>query len=585
MSPQLGFHCSPGHGCFDHCGINRGLRPFPLCRAMAENRGINFQKFFGELPMAKHTRERAPLPVSSEQEPRGWSLSARLILLLTLLVGAVMALGGWYIQRQRVAILETATRNELRAHAATLQIALEGAYRDGRLDAGQRLINRLSETPKIYSVIVFDEHGQATMLSNPTALPSLRSAPAVQQVLTTGETVEFASDMELFSIVMPLRLSNGRRGAVEVSQPTSFIAADRGRARRDIAMIALALFAAIAAGVMLVMRYGLLHPLRELLGGVAALGSGEFDYRVIVPRGGHELTRLAQSFNQMAASLAWQRNEARRAAAHELELERKLRQSERLAVVGRISAGVAHELGAPLNVIKGRVGMVQVSGPALPEKQRRNLTIINAQVDAITHLVRQLLDLARPFHLQHEALDLRELAAGVCELVEADARKQGVQIELPLTDPVWVEGDRKFLHQVLLNLCLNGLQAMERNGGGVLRFTFAVSTDHATAAHIGRGMNGYTMLRLADTGPGIAPEHLEHIFDPFFTTKEVGKGTGLGLSVSRRIVEEHGGHIDAANGRQGGAVFTIWLPRAVAPQSPSAQAGENEAAAIMGADN
>lgn len=535
--------------------------------------------------MAEPALGRLPLPVSPEQEPRGWSLSARLVLLLILLVGAVMALGGWYILRQRVMILETATRNELRAHATTLQIALEGAYRDGQLDAAQWLIDRLSENPKVYSVILFDEQGEATMLSNTTAPAALRSAPEIQRVLTTGATIELAHDIELFSIVAPLRLPNGRRAAFEVSQPTSFIAADRVRARRDIALIALALFAAIAGSVMLVMRYGLLRPLRELLGGVAALGAGEFDYRVIVPRGGHELTRLAQSFNQMAAKLARQRNEAERAAAHELELERKLRQSERLAVVGRVASGVAHELGAPLNVIKGRVGMVQAGVPDLPEKQQRNLTIINAQADAITHLVRQLLNLARPFHLQREALDLREMAAGVCEMVEADARKQGVQIELPVAEAIWVEGDRKLLHQVLLNLCLNGLQAMEGNGGGALRFAFAASAELTTAAHNGHSANGYAMLRLADSGLGIATEHLEHIFDPFFTTKEVGKGTGLGLSVSRRIVEEHGGHIEAANGEQGGAVFTIWLPRAVSPPSSPAQAGEFQTATITGAND
>lgn len=514
---------------------------------------------------------RSSVSALPEQEPRGWSLSTRLILLLTLLVGVVMALGGWFILRQRVAILETATRNELRAHAATLQIALEGAFHDGRLEAAQRLIDRLSQDPKVYSVILFDEQGQVTAFSNPAAPASLRNIAGVRQVLTTGEIFEFGHELDLLSVIMPLRLAEGQRAAFEVTQPGAFIAADRARARRDIVLITLALFGAIVLGAWLGTRYGLLHSLTELVRGATALGEGQLDYRVIVPRGGHELTRLARAFNHMAARLAAQRDAAAHTAAHELELERKLRQSERLAVVGRVAAGVAHELGAPLNVIKGRVGMVQAGVPDLPEKQQRNLTIINAQVDAITHLVRQLLNLARPFHLQREALELRELAAEVCELIEADARQREVQIELPETAPARVEGDRKLLHQVLLNLCLNALHAMEDGGGGTLRFVFAETADLPDPLMNRQAAEGFVMMQLADSGPGIAPENLEHIFDPFFTTKDVGKGTGLGLSVSRRIVEEHGGRIEAANGTPHGAVFTLYLPRAAA--APEVETG------------
>lgn len=491
------------------------------------------------------------------------SLSTRLILLLTILIGSVMALGGWYILRQRVAILENATRNELRAHAVTLQIALEEAYRAGRPESVQQLINRLSEKPKVYSVILFDERGQVALLSNPAAPASLRVVPEIQQVMATGEMAELTQGLELLSIIMPIRLATGQRAAFEISQPTSYIATDRARARRDIVLITLALCVAVILVVTLTMRSYLLRPLYALLQGTKELSESGFAYRVPVPRGKHELAQLASGFNQMAAKLAEQRDAADRAAANELELERKLRQGERLTLVGRIAAGVAHELGAPLNVIKGRVGMVLAGVPQLPEKQQRNLTIINAQADAITHLVRQLLNLARPFQLQRHPLNLRQLAAEVYELVEADANKYGVRIELSITDQAWVLGDRKLLHQVLLNLFLNALHAME-SGGGNLRLVIEKNADHKLK-HAEGNQAGFTLLRIADSGPGIDPDNLERIFDPFFTTKEVGKGTGLGLSVARRIVEEHGGRIEAVNGTNGGAVFLLWLPSASAP--------------------
>jgi two-component system, NtrC family, sensor kinase len=108
------------------------------------------------------------------------------------------------------------------------------------------------------------------------------------------------------------------------------------------------------------------------------------------------------------------------------------------------------------------------------------------------------------------------------------------------------------LQQSLMNICINALHAMAEGG----RLLFEVAPEE-------RRTNGGTFVgvRVSDTGSGIAPDHLAHIFDPFFTTKEVGQGTGLGLSVARRIVEEHGGWIEAVNRAEGGAAFTVWLPR------------------------
>lgn len=488
------------------------------------------------------------------------SLSTRLILLLSILVGAVMTLGGWYILRQRVAILETATQNELRAHALTLQIALGDAYRAGRMVDAQRLIDRLSQNPKIYSVILFDEQGEVAMFSNPEASKALGHPPELQRVLATGEVVELLQPNEVFSVLMPINLGNGRRAAFQLSQPATLIAMDRRRAQRDIALITLALFCAVIISVLVVARYNLLRPINELLRGATALGSGNLGYRVIVPRSGHELARLASAFNRMAASLIEQQQSAVHEAQERLELERKLRQNERLAAVGRVAAGVAHELGAPLNVIKGRVQLIQANGQNLTERQQRNLNIINSQADAITHIVRQLLNLARPFHLQREPLNLMQLLIGVCELLEGEAERAGVALDLRLDEQLWVEGDRKLLHQVLLNVCLNGLQAMAQ--GGTLRFT--VSEPERVEGLPGTE-DDYLALHIEDNGSGIAAEHLEHIFDPFFTTKDVGQGTGLGLAVTRRILEEHGGKILAANRPEGGAVFTLILPKAPAP--------------------
>jgi len=488
---------------------------------------------------------------------RRMSLSARLILLLTIAVGVVMALGGYFILRQREEILARSLRNELHAHAVTLQLTLEDGYRAGRIGDAQRLIDHLSENPRVFSVILFDEKGRVAMFSNPLEAGKIIESPDARRVIATGEPVEIVrrrGGSEVYSFIMPIRISAARRGAFEISQPAEFIKADYASARRDIALITLALFAAIIAVVLLVMRHNLLRPIKELLGGAKAVGQGDLAYRVVAPSGGNEIAQLASEFNRMAESLAEQRRAAERQTEERLALERELRHSERLASVGRLAAGVAHEMGAPLNVIKGRVEMLRERPDSPVESRARNLDIIGAQADAITDIVRQLLTLARPFNLRREAIDPARLIATIVELIEADAVKSGVKVEVPQNDhhSDFVEGDTALLRQSLMNICINAMHEMSRGG----RLLIEVAPEE-------RRRNGDTFvgLRVSDTGPGIPPENLAHVFDPFFTTKEVGKGTGLGLSVARRIVEEHDGWIDVANREEGGATFTIWLSK------------------------
>jgi two-component system, NtrC family, sensor kinase len=497
--------------------------------------------------------------IGREGSVRGMRTGTKLILFLTVAVGAVMTLGGYYMLRQREAILEIAMRNEVRAHATTLRIALGDAYRGGRTSDAQRLINRLSENPKVYSITLFDETGRSVMSSNPLAADEVRNPPQVQQVIATGQTVEIDSNQDLFSLIIPISIGESRRGAFEITQPMSFIRADFARARRDIAFVTLALFAAIVLVVLAVMRRSLLRPINELLGGAAAIGHGDLNYRVIVPERGGELAQLAREFNRMADNLEEQMRAASREAEGRLALERELRHKERLASVGRLAAGIAHEMGAPLNVIKGRVEILQ-QRPDLPQERRdRNLDIINAQADGIARIVRQLLTLARPFNLRRAALDPSQLISEVRELIEPEAAKTRLRIEVAADEQVRIDGDRDLLHQVLLNICLNGLQAMGTGG----RLRIELLNEEAT-----RNDCSFVALRISDTGPGISPANLNHIFDPFFTTKDVGQGSGLGLAVSHRIVEEHDGWIEVDNRQTGGAVFTIYLPKADADEEP-----------------
>ena len=504
------------------------------------------------------------------------SISTRLILLLMALVGLVMAAASYYSLQQRREILESAMHNEVRAHAATLQLMLEEDFRAGRDRDAQQFINQLSQNPRIYSVILYNEQGNIMMLSDPLVAEEIRFPPEVQQVLTTGETAEIVRQIgtqKVFSIIMPIRINAIRRAAFEITQPRSFIEADFAAARRDVLIITLTLFAVILLCVLVVLRRNLARPIREILTGATALGEGELEFRVIVPKGGNELTRLAREFNRMADRLADQRKAAAQAASEQLKLEQQLLIAERFAALGRVAGGVAHEMGAPLNVIKGRVEQL-IENPTFPrEKLERNLTIINQQADVIARTVRQLLNLGRPVALHRVTLAVSSLLQQMREWLEDEAAQQGVELQIDEQDNRQILGDPEMLHQVLINIGRNGLQAM--NGPGRLRVeVLATETVKAARPLIG--------VQISDTGPGIAAEQLNQIFDPFFTTKDVGQGMGLGLSISRRIVEDHQGWIEVANQPAGGAMFTVWLPKAERPALAIEERGIEHARANPG---
>ena len=220
------------------------------------------------LDVVKTPRDVASAGASLAGRVRNMSLSVRLILLLTIAVGVVMALGGYFILRQREEIHERALRNELYAHAITLQLTLEDSYRAGRIGDAQRLIDHLSENPRVFSVILFDETGRVAMFSNPLEAGKIVESPQAQRVIATGEPVEIAQSRgssEVYSVIMPIRISAARRGAFEISQPTDFIKAKYASARRDIALIALALFAAIMAVVLIDEPFAAFHAVALVL--------------------------------------------------------------------------------------------------------------------------------------------------------------------------------------------------------------------------------------------------------------------------------------------------------------------------------
>lgn len=225
-------------------------------------------------------------------------------------------------------------------------------------------------------------------------------------------------------------------------------------------------------------------------------------------------------------------------------LQEQLRRTERIAELGTVASGMAHEIGTPMNVILGRAEYLM--DRVKDEPVKKGLQTIVTQVERITKVMNQLLSFARRRVPEPRTLDLREVVETSVEIFQERLARNRIRVQLGLDKSCpKVRADADQMNQVLINLIMNAVHAMP--DGGTLRIEMAPA-------------NEMVMLTVSDTGHGIPQEVMSHIFDPFFTTKEFGKGTGLGLTVVKGILEEHGGSIAATSEPGMGTTFTIQLP-------------------------
>jgi two-component system NtrC family sensor kinase len=230
-------------------------------------------------------------------------------------------------------------------------------------------------------------------------------------------------------------------------------------------------------------------------------------------------------------------------------METQLIQSEKLAAVGQLISGVAHELNNPLTSIAG-LSEFLLEQKETGKKDRGHLQVIHEQAERASRIVRNLLTFARKGTSELSPVDLNDVIRGTAHLMAYDLKLKGIEVRTDLAGRLpEVLGDHHSLQQVVLNLLTNAAQAVAENAAGRSR-TIVVSTWFDDHVH----------LRVADTGPGIADAVVQNLFTPFFTTKEPGKGTGLGLSITYSIVDNHGGHITVERPSGGGAAFRVDLP-------------------------
>jgi len=240
--------------------------------------------------------------------------------------------------------------------------------------------------------------------------------------------------------------------------------------------------------------------------------------------------------------------------------EEKMAFTERMTAVGNMAATLAHEIGTPLGIISNTAELLMLDLPD-DDVRRPELEAIVHETDRIGGLVRDLLSYSRPERPEMDVLRIEDVLLRVKRLIHHASQKQGTRLELRIDPELTpILGDINQLEQVILNLCMNALQAVQSGGEVIMtaRQSCPITPD-------GREQTGLEVV-VEDSGPGVPEQDLPKIFNPFFTTK--ANGTGLGLSVCKTLVEEHGGTISVGSREPHGAVFTVWLPALDAEAQP-----------------
>jgi two-component system NtrC family sensor kinase len=439
------------------------------------------------------------------------------------------------IQRESTAVaLVTAAA----ASAAALlddNLPMTDAANRARLETVARSLSREADV----SQIVFFGPDRKTLIARPARLagdtdpPLLVAAVGGVPPLLHYRTALDGSGTELLAYG-PIKVRNRVMGAARLSisapAPTTVVLHRSG-------WVLLALSVADALLVLglgyLVLTQLVVRPLQTVQKATARVTAGDWEQE-IEPTGSREVSALAAAFNQMTASLASQREQ--------------LIRTEKLASVGQLAAGVAHEIGNPLAAILGFVDLLRagVDHPLTVAEQRDMLDRVKAETQRIHRTIEDLLAYSRPSREEAQPTDAVKILRASQGLLEPQKRFRLVRVvtEAPESWPRVVVSPGR-LQQVFVNLLLNAADAMDGEGTVTASCTVADRRVH---------------IAFTDTGPGVPSELRRKIFDPFFTTKPPGQGTGLGLAISRSILESFGGGLDLASNGGPGATFVVTLP-------------------------
>ncbi|MEW5976871.1 MAG: ATP-binding protein [Acidobacteriota bacterium] len=516
-----------------------------------------------------------------KRELSDWSLQTRILVVTVFLCASVLGITTWVNTVTSVRAVENTIGMQTDHAARRLAALLQGTSTQEIPIAYDHHVKEILELePNIFRVDLYaDVEGELQLIRSSSSLGD--------RPLEGGEieawfgmreqtfTAQGKGGKQVFSVV-PVIFAGGQRGFLSVV--SSLQAADIIRSvHARVGMYSLGAAVAFLVGAITwLFRTTVYRSIRHLVEVMRRFRIGEQNVRASASLPA-ELGELAHSMNLMLSDqekfnerLQTRIEEAtheladRNKALHELNLQlvetqRQLTQAERLALVGQLTATLAHEVGSPLSAVSTHLQML-LESEGLDSKAHHRLEVANEQIDRVCSIVEHLLAATRQ-NLQKSTVDLEAILRAVAGLLGPTMESRQVRMELITNGgPFWVQGHSGQLQQLFLNLLNNALDAISPPGRIDVKMRRVGLPDECTPSQ------GVEVV-IEDTGCGISADQTDRIFEPFFTTKEFGRGTGLGLAVCKEIVKQHGGSISVSSVLGKGSCFTIQLPERLDPVS------------------
>nr|WP_231730970.1 ATP-binding protein [Lacimicrobium alkaliphilum] len=476
---------------------------------------------------------------------KAMGLQPLLTLYLVLPMVIIYALVTWFGLAFVKQMANEKLRSDLELVGRAIRLPVSEALAKNDLTALQSNLESVFSIGRVYGASVFDKEGKLVTFSGVTEKDLSRSYMA-ELVVQTGEQQDGYRSVEgrdVYSYFLPITDRQGEvNGLLQITRRASDFERSFEKLTR-LAWLSWAGLVLVTLGILFLGHHRAIgRYVSQLVNSMRRVAQGDHKHRA-TESGPREIRELITGLNQMLDSITAAEAEISAHRHQEYLLQEQLKEKEKMAAIGQVARGVAHELGAPLTVIDGRAQ--RLSRKTDDADSLRQLEAVRGQVKRLTRMVQQLLDFSRHQQVQTEEFGITELVNQAVENLGYEMLIDSCQIQITPSSPAQMLcGDPQRLELALINILRNAVQAAQRE------VTIYWHKDSESL-----------MIHIEDDGPGLTtPEQSEKLLSPFYTTKSQGEGTGLGLTIAAHIIKDHRGELTLTNRKNGGCRVTVRLP-------------------------
>ena len=480
------------------------------------------------------------------------SVIYKLTLSLFILSLVVFGLYGSYQLRAESQHLKDNVEYETNLLGHSLLVAIENALRDQQIEDIQELLKEIENLTPSIDVRIYIQHHDVIRSNAESLIWSEAVQNNLKQSALNNEMKQFYYPEEhpdFLILSLPFQHSE-LRGNLAIVHSLQTMKQELNETRVYILVSFLSFIAFTSVLCFLLGHFYIARPLQHLRNAMRQFRNSFAPPELLTVKGKDEISLVIKEFNYMTSELFAAHQQLDIETQHRRQLQKALQEADKLITLGQLSAGLAHEIGSPLQILNGRAREL-LQKTDKPEQVSRIANIMVAQTDRITRIVQRLLEFTPRHTPEHSACDVVAAITEVIDMLDFDVRKRGIKIDFFYSDALpLLPLNKDSIQQIVLNLLTNALAAITASGAITIELTKST-------------IKTLPVLKLSvtDTGSGIAPEHLPLLFEPYFTTRNKKGGTGLGLAVVKTLVTDMGGQVELAQTELGrGSQFIVYLP-------------------------